>query len=257
MIRARRRRPPMPRRRHLSVPLVAVALVGGWEAVTTAGWIPPVVLPKASETVRALGALLSADWFPRHLLATTIETALGFALATTVAVLTATVMHLDARVRRVLYPYVILFKLIPAVVLAPVFVIWFGFGITPKVVVAASIAYFAVVIAALAGFDAVDRELRVLMTSIGATRWQMFRMVAFPSALPYIFAGMKTGVTLALVGALVAEFISANAGLGYLLIQFGYTFQHDMLFATIGVVGGVGLVSFGAIALIERRLVWW
>lgn len=233
---------------------VALAL---WELAPRRGLISPVMLPPASEVISAIGELVTAGWFPAHLGTTALETVLGFALAAAAATALATAMHLSPAIRRVLYPYAIAFKLVPAVVLAPVFVVWFGFGIMPKVLVAASIAFFVMFVSTLAGFDSVGEEWQRLMRSLGASRLQTFRMVVVRSALPYVFAGMRTGITLALVGALVAEFIQSRRGLGSLLIQYGYAFQQGFLFATIVVVAFMGLALFGAIVAVERKMLWW
>lgn len=240
-----------------AIVLVLLVVIAVWELAPRRGWISPVMLPPATEVMFALRELATAPWFPAHVATTALETVLGFILAAVIAIGLATVMHLSPAVRRVLYPYAIAFKLVPAVVLAPVFVVWFGFGIAPKVLVAASIAFFVIFVSTLAGFDSVGDDWRRLMRALGASRLQLFRMVVLRSALPYIFAGMRTGITLALVGALVAEFIQSRRGLGSLLIEFGYAFQQDFLFATIVVVTLMGLVFFAAIVAVERRMLWW
>jgi NitT/TauT family transport system permease protein len=249
-----------PRRNRVPIALMGLspmAVLGGWEFAARSEWIPPVMLPPASEVMAGVWVLASADWFPQHVWTTMQEALIGFALAAVVATALASAMHLSRLARHLLYPYVIAFKLVPAVVLAPVFFIWFGFGIMPKVLVAASISFFVMVVTTLAGFDSVDEESRLLMQSIKASPLQTFRMLTFPTAMPYMFAGMKTGVTLSLVGALVAEFVQSREGLGALIIRFGYTFQQDYLFATIVIIAVAGLVLFGVVAAVARRVLWW
>ena len=148
----------------------------------------------------------------------------------------------------------VVLQVMPMVVLAAVVVIWFGFGIESKVVVAITTAFFVVLVNSLAGFDAVHRNSLLLMHSLGASKRQTFFMLTLLASLPYVFAGLKTASTLALIGALVGEFVTARAGLGRLLTQFSFSLKQDLAFATVLVVGALGLVMYGVVAPLQRRL---
>jgi NitT/TauT family transport system permease protein len=238
-------------------PLLLVVALLAWAYVTESGMVSRILLPSPTVVATAIATLVTAEWFPNHLFTTALEMVAGFALASLGAFATGVVLAHIPLVRRVLYPYLVVFQVMPMVVLAPVIVIWFGFGIESKVVVAVTTAFFVVLVNTLAGIDRVPRNSQLLMRSLVASRRQMFLMLTLPSSLPYVFAGLKTGATLALIGALVGEFVTARSGLGRLLTQFSFALKQDLVFATVFVVGALGIVMYGAVALLERRIVWW
>jgi NitT/TauT family transport system permease protein len=238
-------------------PLFLVGLVLVWDLATRAELISPILFPRPHRVAEQLREMLAADWFLEHVWATLSVAVVGFALALAVAVTLATLLHFSPLSRRVMYPFIILFQVTPAIVVAPLFIAWFGFGPTAKILVAFSIAFFVILVSTLAGFDAVDEDSRLLLRSLNASEWQTFRMLTVRTALPYLFAGIKTGVTLALIGAMVAEFISSRAGLGVLVTQFSFQLQQAHVFATIAVVAMLGLLLFALATIVERRVVWW
>jgi NitT/TauT family transport system permease protein len=238
-------------------PLVLVVALLAWAWVTASGLVSPILLPSPGAVAAGIGTLLTASWFPDHLITTALEMVMGFVLASLSAFATGVVLAHIPLVRRVLYPYLVIFQVMPMVVLAPVVVIWFGFGIESKVVVAITTAFFVVLVNTLAGIDRVQRNSLLLMRSFVASRRQIFFMLTLPSSLPYVFAGLKTAATLALIGALVGEFVTARSGLGRLLTQFSFALKQDLVFATVFVVGALGVVMYSAVALLERRIVWW
>lgn len=262
---ARERRPLLARsadrlREHGSDIVWSVVVLVGvlcvWQGLST--WVfSPIVLPSATSVGDATVRLITAPWFPPHVWATVSATVAGFAIAMGGAVVLASILHFFVRARRIAYPYIITLQLMPSIVLAPIFIIWFGFGSTSKVMLAAVTCFFVVLVSALAGFDAVDRDSVDLMRSLVATRRQIFLMLTTRTALPFIFAGLKTGITMALIGVLVAEFISARQGLGTLLTQFAFSLQQPFVFATMFVTVGLGLIGFGLITLLEKKIVWW
>jgi NitT/TauT family transport system permease protein len=238
-------------------PLVLILVLGAWYGVTTARLLSPIVLPPLGDIAFGLVTLLTATWFPEHLVTTVTETVLGFVIGSGLAFLMAVFLHHVPLLRRVLFPYIITFQVTPSIVMAPIFVIWFGFGIESKVVVSITTVFFVVFINTLAGFDSVEPNAILLMRSMCASKRQLFFMLTLPTALPSIFAGLKTAATLAIIGALVGEFITARAGLGMLLTQFGFALKQDMVFATVLVVVVLGLVFFGIVEIVQRRIVWW
>jgi NitT/TauT family transport system permease protein len=257
-------RPPTPatRRRWITPelvlsPLILVAVLVLWAFVSESGIVSQIVLPSPWSVGAAMAQLVTADYFAGHLLTTTIEMVAGFVLASIGAFATGVFLSHVSLARRVLYPYMVIFQVMPMVALAPIIVIWFGFGIESKVVVAVTTAFFVVLVNTLAGMDAVHRNAALLMRSLVASRRQIFLMLELPTSLPYLFAGLKTAATLALIGALVGEFVTARQGLGRLLTQFSFALKQDLVFATVIVVGALGVVMYGIVAILQRKIVWW
>ena len=238
-------------------PALFVGLLVAWQVIVEARLISRILLPSPATVADAFVSIVTAPWFPQHLIATAIETSVGFVAGSSGAIALAALLHHLPLVRRVLYPYVLTFQLTPSIVLAPIFIIFFGLGLESKVVVSLTTSFFVVLITSMTGFDSVDEDAQALMRSLSAGRLQIFRMLTFPAALPYVFTGLKTATALALIGALVGEFITAQVGLGMLLTQFTFNLRQDYVFATVIVVVLLGLVLFGAVELLARRLVWW
>src|SRR6266511_1248694 len=238
-------------------PLALVLLVYLWDVVTRTGLVAPVLLPSPQAVARALRVLLTAPWFPGNLWTTVLETISGFLIAALLAVAVAVLMDQIRLIRRVGYPYVVVLQVMPSVVLAPIFIVWFGFGISSKIVVAVSTAFFVILVNTLSGLASVPENSRLLMRSMCASRRQMFFKLTLPTALPYVFAAFKTAATLSLIGALVGEFITARSGLGRLLTQFSFALRQDMMFATVLVVGALGIALYGLVAFLEKKVIWW
>jgi NitT/TauT family transport system permease protein len=238
-------------------PLALVLLIYLWDLVTRIELVAPVLLPSPWAVWRAMKLLLTAPWFPQHLWTTVAETLAGFGIAAVTAVAIAIVLDQVRLIRQVAYPYMVVLQVMPSVVLAPLFIVWFGFGISSKIVIAVSTAFFVILVNTLSGLSSVPENSRLLMRSMCASRSQMLFKLSLPTALPYIFAALKTASTLALIGALVGEFVTARAGLGRLLTQFSFALRQDMMFATVFVVGALGVALYGIVALAEKKIVWW
>jgi NitT/TauT family transport system permease protein len=225
--------------------------------VTRAQWLSPIVLPPPAAVGAGLVTLLTAEWFQQHFWVTGLETAAGFLLGSVLAVSLAVLLHFVPLLRRVLYPYILTLQLTPSVVLAPIFIVWFGFGIESRVVVSLMTAFFVVLVSTLSGLGAVEENALLLMNALCASRRQVFRMLTLPTALPYVFSGLKAAITLALIGAIVGEFIAGRTGMGVLLTQFGFALKQEMVFATVAVIAALGMLLFGLIVLAEHKVVWW
>jgi len=238
-------------------PLALVLLIYLWDLVTRIELVAPVLLPSPWAVWRAMKLLLTAPWFPQHLWTTVAETLAGFGIAAVSAVAIAIVLDQVRLIRQVAYPYMVVLQVMPSVVLAPLFIVWFGFGISSKIVIAVSTAFFVILVNTLSGLSSVPENSRLLMRSMCASRSQMLFKLSLPTALPYIFAALKTASTLALIGALVGEFVTARAGLGRLLTQFSFALRQDMMFATVFIVGALGVALYGIVALAEKKIVWW
>lgn len=238
-------------------PLSFVVLLVLWELVCRTGVVSPLVLPAPSRIWDGLVILFTAPWFPQHVWLTTIETLIGFVIGGVVAILLGIVMVNVRLFKEIVYPYVVAFQVMPKVVLAPIFITWFGFGIESKIVMAIAISFFPVVINTVVGLESVEENATLLMRSLAASRTQVFWKLAWPTALPSIFAGLKTSLTLALIGALVAEFVTAKEGLGTLITTFSFELKVYLVFACIIVVSVLGLVLYGLMEYLERKIVFW
>jgi NitT/TauT family transport system permease protein len=238
-------------------PISFILILILWEIVARAGLVSPLVLPAPSRIWDGLVILFTADWFPQHVWMTTAETLLGFFIGGVVAIALGIVMVNVRLFKEVMYPYVVAFQVMPKVVLAPIFITWFGFGMESKVVMAIAISFFPVVINTVVGLESVEENELLLMRSLVSTRMHIFWKLAWPTALPSIFAGLKTSLTLALIGALVAEFVTAKEGLGTLITTFSFELKVYLVFAVIVVVSVLGLVLYGIMEYLERKIVFW
>lgn len=239
-----------------SIGLLVVLMVG-WELLSRVGFFHRVILPAPTDIWRDLLTLVSADYFPRHFWTTMYELSAGFAIGSGAALVGGVVVATLASVKRVLYPYIIGFQILPKIVLAPIFITWFGFGIESKVAMAVVICFFPTFINTIVGLESVDPEARRLMHSFRATRWQTFRKLALPHSLPMVFAGLKTSLTFAIIGAIVGEFVGSRTGLGYLITAYNFQLRTTYVFALILILSVLGLVLYLALAWAERRIVFW
>lgn len=238
-------------------PLSFVLLLLLWEVESRAGLVATIVLPPPSRVWDGLVLLFTAPWFPPHVWLTTAETLIGFVIGGLAAILLGIAMVNIPLFKEVVYPYVVAFQVMPKVVLAPIFITWFGFGMESKIVMAIAVSFFPVVINTVVGLESVEENASVLMRSFVASRRQIFCKLAWPTALPSIFAGLKTSLTLALIGALVAEFVTAKEGLGMLITTFSFELKVYLVFAVIIVVSVLGLALYGIMEYLDRTVVFW
>jgi NitT/TauT family transport system permease protein len=190
-------------------------------------------------------------------LPTTVETVESFLIATLLGVALGIAITFSARTREALYPNIVLFQLIPKIALAPLFIVWLGVGSPSRLTFAVFIGFFPVVVSTAAGLVSAKPDAIRLCHSLTASPWQIFRMVRFPFAVPYIFAGMKIGVTMAMIGVIVGEFITAQAGLGYIIMFASSAAETALVLAAIVLLCGIGLLLFGAVALAELAMKRW
>ena len=243
--------------RSLASVLLLVAVIAGWAAASEAELVDPVIVPAPAEIWQGLRELLSSSFLLPHLWATTYETILGFLIAAAASMVLAVVLSNWAFVRDVLYPYLVVFQILPKVALAPIFIAWLGFGAASKVVLAAAIAFFPMLINTMVGLASASEGSVLLMRSLVANRWQMFHRLTLPSALPNVFAGLKTSLTLALIGAIVAEFEGAEYGLAVLLKSYSFQFRMGRVYAVLLILSALGIAMYGLIELLERRVCFW
>ncbi len=224
-----------------------------WEAIVYVFKVPTYIVPPPSAIFHR--AVAEHQFLFKHAVSTSWAILLGFAWAFVIGIPLATIMVYSEGLRRAIYPLLIIAQVLPKVALAPLFIVWFGFGMIPKVVMTFLIALFPIVIDTLAGLSAVRPESLMLLRSMGATRWQSFWKVRLPTALPHIFSGLKIAMTFAVVGAIVAEFVASDAGLGYVLVDARANLDMVMVFAAIIWLVLLGFIFFFIVEFGERLLV--
>ncbi|HEY5365041.1 MAG TPA: ABC transporter permease [Casimicrobiaceae bacterium] len=232
-----------------------VVVLAVWEGVARIFKLPEFVLPPPTAILQVLIAHQRDLGFAAYV--TAREVLFGFLLSAVIGAAVALVIARFATFGRALYPLVVLFQTVPKVALAPLFILWFGFDLAPKVMLIVVIAFFPVAINMLVGLQTVDPNLVALMRSVGASRNEILMRIQVPNSLPYLMAGLKVAVTLAVIGAIVGEFAGAQAGLGY-MIQFASTqMQTSLVFAALVEVSVLGLLFYYIIEWLEKRYVNW
>ena len=237
--------------------LTAVLIFAVWELLSRTEVVDPIIVPPVTKIVDALVKVAQTDGFWQAAKTTGLETLLGFALGAAIAWVLGTLVGLVKVFQYSIYPLAVAFQIMPRIALAPVFLTWFGFGMTARIVMAATICFFALFINVVVALENVDRNALTLMQSLGASRWETYWKLMFPSSLPMIFAGLKNAVTLALIGAIVGEFVGGSLGLGVLITQYNQQLEVPTMFALIFALMIFGLLLYGLIELIDRRVVVW
>ena len=234
---------------------LGIILIAAWEAAIHIFDVSAFVVPPPSSIAVAL--IENARLLAVATLVTAKEVLVGFVLASLCGAVLALLIVRFRLLGRALYPIIVLFQTVPKVALAPIFILWFGYDLSPKVVLIVVIAFFPVTLDMLAGLQSVDPGLISLMRSVGAKNNDILFRVRIPNALPHLMAGMKIAITLSVIGAIVGEFAGASAGLGY-TIQFASTqLDTPMVFAALIVVSVVGVVFYYLIELLERTVTPW
>jgi NitT/TauT family transport system permease protein len=230
-------------------------LIAAWWFVAARELVPNYLVPAPAQVWRTM-----VDEWPmlaRSSYVTLYETVIGFLLASLLGLVTAILIVYSPTMAKTLYPVVLFAQVIPKVAIAPLLVVWFGFGLTPKMILAVLIAFFPVVVSAVAGLRSIDPELLDLSATMGASRWRTFTKIRFPNALPHLMAGEKVAITLAVVGAVVGEFVGASEGLGYVLQVANGNLNAPLLFADLFLMSVIGIVLFVLIEIAEALLIPW
>jgi len=252
---ARFPRAPGSRWRHALPALIILAGLGAWQLILPLAHVPGYLLPTPSQ----IATDMKADWpvLAPAVLVTLSEVLLGFVISVAAGVGLAVLLHLIPAVRRAVYPLLIGSQTVPIIVLAPILVILFGYGIVPKLVIVALVCFFPVVVSGVDGLRSVDGELISVMRTLDASRWAIFRRVEFPTALPSIFSGMRIAATFAAIGAVFGEWSGSNQGLGYVMLAATPNLLTARIFAAIVLLTVIALALFGAVSLAERIFVPW
>ena len=245
-------------RRHASSLLsgcVILALVLAWQFICQYGQVPKWLIPSPA-------AILQAIWDNRvqlvgHVEATLLSTLGGFALALLLGVPLAVAITSSRIARNVLYPIFLVFQSVPKIALAPLILLWVGYGLSSKVAVSAVTAFFPIVVNMAAGINAIGEEMLQLTRAYNPTGWRVFWKVKLPFAMPYLFSGMTVAMTLAVIGAVVGEFVGADSGLGFIILTASSTMNTPLVFSAMLLLSVMGILLFFAIALVERLLCPW
>ena len=237
--------------------LLVVAILATWEIAVRLFGIPAFILPTPSSVAVALWRGTTSMLYVEHLYITVAETLLGFVVGSILALALGTVIALSRRVEYYLYPFVVMFQAMPKVALAPLIIVWFGLGLTSKVAQAAFTAFFPLMVNTIAGLRSADEDRVALMRSLDASEMQIFTMLRVPSAMPFIMAGFEIAMVLSLIGAIVAEFVGAQRGLGMLIMSMTFNMDVAGQFSVLLLLSVLGLILNAIIVAIRRRVLFW
>ncbi len=250
-------RTPLVSRDSLLVLAFTAVLLLAWEGLVRWMEVPQFILPVPSAIATRVAEDFTSGLIFPHFFQTLMEVVLGFLLAAAIGVGLGTVVALVRVVERVVYPFILALQTVPKVAVAPLFIIWFGFGSEPKIVTAAVIAFFPILVNVIAGLKATDPRRLLLMRALKASWWMTFTKVQLPGMLPYLFAGLEVGIIFAVIGAIVGEFIGAAQGLGSLVIQRQASVDVAGVFSVLFYLSFMGIALNVALRMIARRFAFW
>jgi NitT/TauT family transport system permease protein len=235
--------------------LVFVALIALWWSAVAIFKVPSFLLPPPEDVLPLIWerriSMIGHSWV------TIQEIILGFGLSVVTAIPTGLLIALSPVAKRALYPMLVFIQLVPKIAIAPLFVVWLGFGLSSKVLLTLLLTFFPLLLASIAGFQILDQRLLYLTRSMGATTWQTFRYLRFPAALPVIFGGLKTSATIAATAAIVAVFVGSNKGLGYLLLQGTANLDTTLVFSVLFLLTIIGLALNTIVEIVEYFMTPW
>jgi NitT/TauT family transport system permease protein len=240
---------------NLLPPLTFIAMVALWWGAVELFKIPAYLLPGPQSVFTRLVTDAGLLW--NHSQVTITEILLGFAITIVTAIPLGLLIELSPLSKQLVYPPIMLMQLVPKIAVAPLFLVWLGFGIESKVLLTVLLTFFPLLIASISGFQILDDRLLYLTRSMGATSWQTFRYLRFPAALPVIFSGIKTSATIAATAAIVAEFVGANKGLGYVLLRGTSTMDIELVFGVLVVLTLIGVAINYVVEFCEWAMTPW
>jgi len=233
---------------------VLVVFLAAWEWLPPLLKVPEFILPPPSRVWSEFLRLLANDRLPYHASVTTIEVVIGFVIGSALGAVIGFILGVAPRAELVLSPYILALQIAPKVAFAPLFVMWLGYTMYPKILVAILIVFFPVMVNVLTAIRTVDPDLVNLARSFSATRWQIFRMIEYPATMPPLFSGLRIAATLAVIGVVVGELVGGNMGLGYLLTYGEGQGNTAAVFVTIILLTLIGIVAYGAVIFAEARV---
>ncbi len=247
-----RNRPPV-----LLIPLVFVLFVGCWEWAVRALGVPSYLVPAPSIVAGALVRGVRSGLYLAHFWVTLSEALLGFLIAGAAGIILGAIIAQFRVVEQTFYPYLVALQTLPKIAIAPLIIVWFGFGISSKIIVAATVAFFPVLVNVIVGLKTIDPAKLDLMRSLRASRWQTFRLVTFPNALPFVFAGLDIAIVFSVLGAIVGEFVGAQRGLGNLILQFNFSLDIAGVFAVLILLSVMGVALHLVMQAVQKHVIFW
>lgn len=226
-----------------------------WEMSVNFGWVDAYTLPAPSNVITAL--FLNFNEIKVHIMITLQEASIGFISAILLSILLALLMDLVPVIKRGLYPILIVSQTVPIIVLAPLFGMWFGFGILPKIVIVILVCFFPIVISLLDGIDSVDIDTVNLIQGMGANSFQSFKFIKFPASLTGLFSGLRIAATYSIMGAVIGEWLGGTGGLGVYMLRVRHSFALDKMFAAILIIVLLSILVFKSISLLQRVFMPW
>jgi len=237
--------------------LSLLVFLGAWEGIIRLADISPYIVPSPSAVLVSLGEDLLNPVYWKAVGITVSEVLLGFLLGAVLGIGLGIVLALSATVDRILYPYVVALQTIPKVAIAPLMIVWFGFGLESKVLIVALTAMFPVLVNTIAGLRASEQDRLDLLKGLCASHGQTLRYVQLPNALPFIFAGLNTAIVLAVIGAIVGEFVGAREGLGVMILKANFGLDLGSVFSSLIVLSVLGVLFNALMRAIEKRVCFW
>lgn len=234
---------------------ILLGLLGAWELYAQVSGVDPLLLPPPHEVARSLWLDRALLW--DNLTVTAGEILLGILVAGAAGFVLPIALHLSLPLRRSVYPLLVVSQVIPIVLIAPLLIVWLGFGIAPKLVIIGLVCFFPIVVTTLDALSRVDPALPKLMRTLDASRWQVLRHVELPAALPGLFSGAKVAVTFAPIGAVFAEWVGSSSGLGHLVQQAIPNLDTARAYAAVAILSAFAIALFGLLTLAERLIVPW
>jgi len=240
-----------------TIPVGTLLVVGLWALITMLGDYPDFILPDPVTVFREIGKIATNGLLWHHTLATLLEIMGGLTLGLTTATIIGYLLAKSPILERLAGPYIVASQSIPSIAIAPLLIIWFGSGKMSKVLICALVVFFPVLVNTIVGIRSVDEGLQTLMRSLRANRWQTFTMLEIPAAMPVLLGGLKIGVTLSVIGAVVGEFVGADRGLGYLINLAKGLFNTPLMFAALISLATISLILYLIVSGLEKWLLAW
>ncbi|WP_028240906.1 ABC transporter permease [Stutzerimonas azotifigens] len=237
--------------------LFALCVVAYWELHIRLFEVDALLLPPPSAVAQAFWSGMTSGLFMEHFQITLFRALSGFLLAATLGIAIGTLISQFRFFETTIYPWIIALQTVPKIAVAPLILVWFGYGSTSKIITAAMISLFPVLVNTIVGLKSCDQGKLDLMKSLGASRWTTFRMVQLPSALPYIFAGLNVAVVFSILGAIVGEFIGSQEGIGYLILDANFQLNIPRVFALLVLLAAFGMACFVLLQTARNRLLFW
>lgn len=242
-------------RKYLPSAMAFLFLIVIWEGIVRVFGVEKYILPSPILIFKALMDTRHILW--QHSIQTIKEALLGFGLAIALGTVLAVLMNLLSFFKKTIYPLVVVSQTIPIMALAPLLVIWFGYGTLPKVIVVTLVCFFPITVSLVEGLDSVEPEMIKLLLAMGASPWQIFITVRFPGAMPSFFSGLKISAAYSIMGAVIGEWLGASRGLGVFMTRSMHSFLTERVFASIIIISLLSLILFGLIELLGRVLMPW